>query len=99
MNGARCGSGDICRIISVSLKWLSSCLKKKSEIIQLEVHLVPKKGQISVECDEIWTSIQNQTNVPWLGLVIDRLTKMMVGFCLGVWDSQTDRSLFSFLDT
>ena len=82
------------RVTGVSLKGLSSYLKKKSETLQLEVPLVPKKGKISVECDEIWTYVQNKTHVQWLWLAIDRLTKRIVGFFLGPRDSQAARSLF-----
>jgi len=90
----RISQRGICRVTGVSLKWLSSSLKKKSETLQLEVPLVPKKGKISVECDEIWTYVQNKTNVQWIWLAIDRLTQMIVGFFLGPRDSQAAQSLF-----
>ena len=81
------------RVTGVSLRWLSSALKNKSETLPLEVPLVPKTGKISGEGSEIWTAVPNQTNGPWVWLAIARLPPMRVGFFLGPHDSQAARTL------
>ena len=93
----RISQRGICRVTGVPLKWLSLYIRKKFENIQLEVHVVPETGKISIECDEVWTFIQKKKHVLWIWLAIDRVTKMIVGFYLGARDSQAARIWFSSL--
>jgi IS1 family transposase/transposase-like protein len=90
----RVSQRGISRVTGVSLKWLQSYVKKKSESVKLEVWLVPKPGKILVECDEMWTFVQNKSNRQWIWLAIDIFSRMIVGFWIGQRDQGAAKALF-----
>lgn len=43
----------------------------------------PKKGRLTIPCDEMWSFVGNKANPPWIWLAIDEQRAAMIGFQVG----------------
>ncbi len=87
----------IVRVTGVSLSWLQDYVNKKYQRIEKKAKVCPKeKRRLTIECDEMWSFVQNKKNKQWIWLAIDRETKEIVGLFVGsrseagargLWDS------------
>jgi insertion element IS1 protein InsB len=87
----------LCRATGVSLTWLQSYVNKKYESSRLEVTYLPKKGKITIECDEICTFVGNKLVRLWIWLAIEVSNRMIVGFWVGCRSLECARALFRSL--
>jgi len=43
------------------------------------VNLSPKKGRLTIQCNEIWSFVNDKGNKQWLWLALDVATREIVG--------------------
>ena len=85
------------RVTGVSKPWLQNYANKKYESIPQEVNVQDKpKGPLTIQCDEMWSFVENKQNKQWIWLALDVHTKEIVGCYVGsrdrigaegLWDS------------
>lgn len=74
----------IVRVSEVSLQWLQSYINGKSRRVEQQVKVIPKKKvRLTIECDELWSFVNNSKNKVWIWLAIDRKTREIVGVYVG----------------
>jgi transposase-like protein len=68
----------------VSATWLQKYVNAKYAKVfrELEVSDQPP-GKLIIQCDELWSYVQNKENQQWVWLAIDLKTKEIVGFYVG----------------
>jgi IS1 family transposase len=85
------------RATGVSERWLQYYVNQKLGAVKREVQVTSKKkGQLIIQCDEMWSFVGCEGNKQWIWLAIDVLTKEIVGVyigkrdesgAIGLWDS------------
>ncbi len=81
----------------VSEKWLQNYVNKKYAQMPQEVTVTKKsQGRLTIECDEMWSFVQNKQNKQWIWLALYLETKEIIGAYIGsrardgaqkLWDS------------
>jgi insertion element IS1 protein InsB len=56
-----------------------------------------KKGRLTIQCDELWSFVDNQGNKQWVWLALDVDTREMVGVYIGARDEVAARKLWESL--
>jgi IS1 family transposase len=88
----------ICRVTGVSERWLQYYVNKKLGAVKRQVEVKSKKkGQLIIQCDEMWSFVGNQGNKQWIWLAIDVFTKEIVGVYIGKRDQSGARGLWDSL--
>ncbi len=87
----------IVRVTHVSKRWLQYYANDKYENVPRTVIVTGKiKGRLTVECDEMWSFVDNANNKIWIWLSKDIKTREIVGVFVGsrdevgaqgLWDS------------
>lgn len=87
----------ICRVVGVSESWLQEYVNQKYETISQQVNVQSKKKvHLTIQCDEMWSFVQNKSNKQWIWLAIDVETREIAGVFIGsrnqegaqgLWDS------------
>jgi IS1 family transposase len=87
----------IVRATGVSSRWLQYYVNQKLGAVKRELKVKSKKkGQLTIQCDEMWSFVGNKDNKQWIWLAIDASTKEIVGVYIGkreqagsqrLWDS------------
>ena len=87
----------IVRAAEVSERWLQDYVNDKYEAVPRAVAVTEKpKGPLTMECDEMWSFVDNKGNKKWIWLAIDKDTKECIGAYVGnrdragaqgLWDS------------
>ena len=68
----------------MSSKWLYDYVNNKYFLVSRSIKCTKKKpGQLTIQCDEMWSFIGNKNNKQWLWLPIDIETREIVFFYLG----------------
>jgi hypothetical protein len=57
----------------------------------------PKKGRLTIQCDELWSFVDNKGNKQWVGLALDANPREIVGGYIGARDEVTARKLWASL--
>ena len=73
----------IARVTSGSERWLQTYVNTLYTSISKEVEVWPKKGQLTIECDEMWSFVGNKKNKQWIWLALDIETREIVGVYVG----------------
>jgi transposase-like protein len=74
----------IVRATGVSSRWLQYYVNQKLGAVKRELKLKSKKkGQLTIQCDEMWSFVGNKDNKQWIWLAIDASTKEIVGVYIG----------------
>jgi hypothetical protein len=82
----------------VSERWLQYYVNKKLGAVKRQVEVKSKqKGQLIIQCDEMWSFVGNKGNKQWIWLAIDVFTKEIVGVYIGKRDQTGDRRLWDSL--
>ncbi len=87
----------IVRVTGVSARWLQNYVNEKYKNVpkQIEVQDIPT-GRLTIECDEMWSFVNDKGNKQWIWLAIDFDSKKIVGVYVGrrniqgaqgLWDS------------
>ena len=88
----------IVRVAGVSSKWLQDYVNEKYSQISQEVSVSKKpRSKLTIECDEMWSFVQNKTNKQWVWLALDIDTKEIVGAYIGTRSYQGAKQLWSSL--
>lgn len=88
----------IARVTGVSERWLQDYVNKKYEDVPKYVQIEEKqKGQLTIECDEMWSFVGNKGNKQWIWLAKDTNTKQIVGAFIGNRDSEGAQGLWDSL--
>ena len=87
----------IVRVVNVSKRWLQYYVNDKYENIPQIVNVTCKnKGRLTIECDEMWSFVDNKGNKQWIWLAKDIKTREIAGAYIGsrekdgaqgLWDS------------
>src|SRR4028118_73886 len=74
------------------------CVYQKLGAIKIEVEVKSKKkGQLTIQCDEMWSFVGNKDNKQWIWLAIDASTKEMAGVYIGKRDQAGAQGLWDSL--
>lgn len=74
----------IVRVVGVSKPWLQNYVNNKYKSIPKEVKIRnKKKGRLTIQCDEMWSFVDNKKNKIWIWLAIDADSREIVGFHAG----------------
>lgn len=58
---------------------------------------VQKKGSLTIQCDELWSFVDNKGNKQWVWLALDAGTREIVGVYIGARDEAAARKLWESL--
>ena len=56
-----------------------------------------KKGKLTMQCDELWSFVDNKGNKQWVWLALDATTREIVGVYIGARDESAARKLWNSL--
>src|SRR4028119_702140 len=56
-----------------------------------------KKGRLTIQCDELWSFVDNKGNKQWVWLALDANTREIVGVYIGVRDEVAACQLWASL--
>jgi len=74
----------ICRVMNVSMVWLLDFFREITNEIPKDMGIIiPDKGRLTIELDEMWSFVGSKENKQWIWLAIDRNTRQIVGFHIG----------------
>ena len=76
----------ISRVTGISEPWLQKYINAKYEKIPQKIEIVKKKGQLTIEYDEMWSFVESKSNKQWIWLAIDRDSREIVGVYVGSRD-------------
>lgn len=80
----RISLAGIARITGVSERWLQTYVNQKYEQTPRHVQVKKKsRRRLTIECDELWSFVQNSDDKQWVWLAIDRDTREIVGVHIG----------------
>ncbi len=57
----------------------------------------PKKGKLTIECDELWSFVNHKGNKQWVWLALDADTREIVGVYIGARDEAAAQKLWESL--
>ena len=93
----RISLAGIARVVGVSERWLQDYVNRKYQEVPQQVDVKKKpKGQLAIQCDELWSFVGNKNNKQWVWLAIDQGAGEVVGVFVGdrsqkgaqgLWDS------------
>ncbi|MEG4280879.1 IS1 family transposase [Microcoleus sp. MON1_C1] len=90
----------IVRATGVFPRWLQYYVNKKLRAVKRKVEVKSKKkGNLTIQCDEMWSFVGDKSNRQWIWLAIDVLTKEIGGVYLGKRDEAGARGLWDSLPT
>jgi IS1 family transposase len=88
----------ISRATGVSERWLQYYVNKKLGAVKRQVEVKSKKkGQLIIQCDEMWSFVGDKSNKQWIWLAIDVFTKEIVGVYIGKRDQTGAQGLWDSL--
>jgi IS1 family transposase/transposase-like protein len=94
----RISLAGIARVTGVSERWLQNYVNEKYENIPKKVDIKKKpKGRLTIECDELWSFVDNRGNKVWIWLAKDRDTGEIVGVFIGSRDKEGAKGLWDSL--
>ena len=94
----RMSLAGIVRVTGVSATWLQNYVNEKYEKIPREVSVIQKpKRRLTIECDEMWSFIQNKNEKYWIWLALDVETHEIIGAYVGARDEQAAQKLWESL--
>ena len=56
-----------------------------------------KKGKLTIQCDELWSFVDNKGNKQWVWLALDVDTREIVGVYIGARDEEAAGKLWESL--
>ena len=74
----------IARVLKISEPWLQNYVNEKYEAVPRQVTVQPKpKKRLTVQMDELWSFVDDKGNEQWVWLVLDVVTREIVGCSIG----------------
>ncbi|MGC8715252.1 MAG: IS1 family transposase [Leptodesmis sp.] len=94
----RISLAGIARAAQVSEQWLQTYVNEKYAKVPRQVQVTPKKkGRLTIQCDELWSFVDNKGNKQWVWLALDANTREIVGVYIGARDEAAARKLWDSL--
>ncbi|MEG3439725.1 IS1 family transposase [Pannus brasiliensis CCIBt3594] len=94
----RISLAGIARAVRVSEQWLQDYANRKYAAVPRVIQVSPpKKGKLTIQCDELWSFVDNKGNKQWVWLAIDAKTREIVGVYIGARDEGAARELWKSL--
>ncbi|WNN90265.1 IS1 family transposase [Gloeocapsopsis dulcis] len=93
----RISLAGIARVAQVSEQWLQSYVNQKYAQVPRQVQVTPKKGVLTIQCDELWSFVDHKGNKQWVWLALDADTREIVGVYIGTRDETAARQLWNSL--
>ncbi|HEY9879298.1 MAG TPA: IS1 family transposase [Leptolyngbyaceae cyanobacterium] len=91
----RISLAGIARAVQVSEQWLQTYVNEKYAGVPRQVQVAPKKkGKLTMQCDELWSFVDNKGNKQWVWLALDVDTREIVGVYIGNRDEAAARKLW-----
>ena len=88
----------ISRVTGISEPWLQNYINEKYEKIPKKINIdIKEAGRLTIECDEMWSFVQNKKNKQWIWLAIDVTTRVIVGVFTGGRDKEGAQGLWDSL--
>ena len=85
----------IVRVVDVSWRWLQNYVNNKFTQVPRQIKVSDKpRGKLIIECDELWSFVDNKDNEYWVWLAIDRKTREIVGCYMGARSRASARKLW-----
>lgn len=75
----------------------ANLVNEKYAKVPRQVQVTPKKGRLTIQCDESWSFVDNQGNKQWVWLALDAQTREIVGVYIGARDEASARKLWAAL--
>jgi insertion element IS1 protein InsB len=86
--------------VNVSERWLQTYVNDKYESTPRHVKVMAKSVlDLTIECDEAWSFVQNKKNKQWVWLALDRSTREVVGVHVGDRSAKDAQALWDSLPT
>ena len=86
----------IARVCDVSESWLQDYVNRKYEVVPRQVRVLSKrKGKLTIQCDEMWSFVNDKGNNQWIWLALDVATREIVGVHVGDRSEQGARQLWN----
>nr|WP_218596810.1 IS1 family transposase [Chroogloeocystis siderophila] len=94
----RISLAGIARFAQVSEQWLQNYVNQKYAQVPRSVPVAAKKkGRLTIQCDELWSFVDNKGNKQWVWLALDADTREIVGVYIGARDEGAARNLWQSL--
>ena len=94
----RVSLAGICRVFEVSATWLQEYVNAKYAKVSRQLTVSDKTpGKLTIQCDELWSYVQNKENQKWVWLALDLETREIVGFHVGDRSQQSAEELWKSL--
>ncbi|MBW4593787.1 MAG: IS1 family transposase [Brasilonema angustatum HA4187-MV1] len=94
----RISLAGIARAAQVSEQWLQTYVNEKYASVPRSVQVTPKKkGRLMIQCDELWSFVDNKGNKQWVWLALDADTREIVGVYIGDRNESAARKLWESL--
>ncbi len=88
----------IARVCEVSESWLQNYVNRRYEAVPRQVSVSTKpKGPLRIQCDEMWSFVNDKGNKQWIWLAQDVSTREIVGVHVGDRSGQGARKLWESL--
>ena len=75
----RLSLAGISRAVQVSSGWLQGFVNELYAQVPRQITSTKKKGQLTLECDELWSFVNKKQYKQWVWLALDRDTREIVG--------------------
>ncbi len=90
----------IARVTQVSWSWLQDYVNQKLAHIPRQFKVSEKSpGQLTIECDEMWSFVDSKKNEVYIWLALDRDSREIVGCFIGDRTRKSARQLWADLPT
>lgn len=73
----------IARVCDVSESWLQDYVNGKYPAVSQSVNVSSKKSRLTIQCDEMWSFVNDKCNKQWIWLALDVATREIVGVYVG----------------
>ena len=93
----RLSMAGIARVTGVSESWLQDYVNNKFQTVPRQIDIDKKKGQLTIECDEMWSFVLNKKNKQWIWLAIDVASREIVGVFVGSRNRKGAKALWNSL--
>lgn len=88
----------IVRVTGVSERWLQNYVNKKYENVPKKLVVRDKpKGRLTIQCDEMWSFVDNKGHKQWIWLALDVDSREIVGLFVGNRDKEGAQGLWASL--